>query len=795
MKPLVSAVLCALLTVPAPAQSAAPLPLTVDSIMRGPGIYGYEPRAVRWSGDGRRVYFEWKVCTDPLDKDFDTYVVQRDGSGLTRLSEDDAKLAPPAAGSESKDHRLIAYSEQGDLFVYDRSTGKRRQLTKTSDVESNPQMTRDGRKVAFVRGGNLYTITLSDGLLEQLTDIRPAGAAPSAPAAGPSRGARTAASGDEPKKGTDSQETLKKEERELLEVIQHRAKKREETEARRKKENPRKPMNLGPRETASNMLLAPDESYVLVTVLERAADSKTTVVPNFVTEAGYTEDISSRTNVGDTPNKSRMAIVKVATGEVTWLDHGQKLPANPEAKPPVKESERPVTLLGPQWSEDGAKLAVAGRAGDNKDRWIFAVDTATGKLRPIFHLHDDAWVDGPGSFRMGRLPGSQTLYFQAEITGWSHLYTVNWEGGEPKALTTGKWEVESVVLSRDETRFGLVTSEESPHVRNFYWMPTSGGPKTRITSQPGDYEVTVSPDEQMLAVVHSYTNKPPELYLMENKPGAPMTRVTTSPAPEFSAFPWLDVPIVQVPARDGTPVPARLYQPKNWKKGGPAVIFVHGAGYLQNVHRWWSNYSREYMFHHLLMQRGYLVIDVDYRGSAGYGRDWRTAIYRHMGGQDLDDQVDAAHFIVKEYGVDPKRIGLYGGSYGGFITLMALFTQPDVFAAGAALRPVTDWAHYNHGYTSNILNLPQKDLEAYKRSSPIYHAAGLKGALLICHGMVDTNVHFQDTVLLVQKLIELRKENWSVAPYPVEDHGFVQPSSWADEYKRILNLFETSLKK
>ena len=122
--------------------------------------------------------------------------------------------------------------------------------------------------------------------------------------------------------------------------------------------------------------------------------------------------------------------------------------------------------------------------------------------------------------------------------------------------------------------------------------------------------------------------------------------------------------------------------------------------------------------------------------------------------------------------MNPKRIGVYGGSYGGFITLMAMFTTPDVFAAGAALRPVTDWAHYNHGYTSNILNVPQKDAEAYRKSSPIYFAEGLKGALLICHGMVDTNVLFQDSVRLAQRLIELRKENWEFAPYPVENHGF-----------------------
>src|SRR5947208_16481528 len=152
------------------------------------------------------------------------------------------------------------------------------------------------------------------------------------------------------------------------------------------------------------------------------------------------------------------------------------------------------------------------------------------------------------------------------------------------------------------------------------------------------------------------------------------------------------------------------------------------------------------MFNNLVMECGFIVFDIDYRGSACYGRDWRVGIYRNKGGKDLTDHVDAARWLVKEHGIDPKRIGIYGGSYGGFITLMAMFTTPDVFAAGAALRPVTDWAHYNQGYTSNILNLPQKDAEAYRKSSPIYFAGGLKGHLLICHGMVDTNVHFQDSV-------------------------------------------------
>jgi dipeptidyl aminopeptidase/acylaminoacyl peptidase len=188
-----------------------------------------------------------------------------------------------------------------------------------------------------------------------------------------------------------------------------------------------------------------------------------------------------------------------------------------------------------------------------------------------------------------------------------------------------------------------------------------------------------------------------------------------------------------------------------------------------------------------------VVLDVDYRGSAGYGRDWRTAIYRWMGGRDISDQVDASRWLQKEMNISPDRIGIYGGSYGGFTTLMALFNYPKEFGAGAALRSVTDWAHYNNPYTGRILNLPQDDTLAYHRSSPIYYAEGLEDPLLMAHGMVDSNVHFQDIVRLTQRFIELGKTGWELAVYPVEDHGFVRPSSWADEYRRIFELFETHL--
>jgi dipeptidyl aminopeptidase/acylaminoacyl peptidase len=779
------------------AQTASRFALTIDNIMRGPALAGYEPAQVRWSGDSQRLYFQWKQASDKQDAPLDAYAVNRDGSGLRKLSDEEAKAAPPLAGDSTEDKRLTVYARDGDIFLYDTATGATRQITRTADAESNPHFLRDGKRIYFTRANNLYAMPLDAGGLVQITDIAAAAAAgaPAAPAATGGRGGRGGRGGaapvadeGEPPKGTDSQEYLKKEQKDLLEAVRERAARRQEDEDKRKRDNPRKAFTLQARQSVASLQLSPDEKIVTAEITE-SGNAKATIVPSYVTESAYTEDLRGRSDVGDTPSTTRLALIAADTGAVTWVDAG--IPGTQPGKP-----ARQIQLGQPVWSADGAKAFVVGRAEDNKDRWILALDPATGKARTLADIHDDAWVnDGQGVGAAGWMKNDREVYFESERTGYAHLYAVPFDGGEPRALTSGNWEVLGVRQSRDKAKFYLTANLDGPFENHLYVMDAEGGPLTRLTKAPGRHTATVSPDDRWIADIYSFTNKPPELYVQENRPLADSRKLTTSPAADFSQYAWQDAPIVTFTARDGVKVPARLFKPANFRRGGPAVVFIHGSGYLQNVDRWWStNYYREYMFNHILMERGFVVIDVDYRGSAGYGRDWRTAVYEHMGGKDLDDIVDAAKYVVSEHGVDPKKIGLYGGSYGGFLTLMGMFTQPDVFAAGAALRPVSDWAYYNQGYTADILNLPQTDSEAYRKSSPIYFAQGLKGALLICHGMVDTNVEFQDTVRLTQKLIELHKENWQVAMYPVENHAFVEPSSWADEYKRILKLFEENLK-
>jgi dipeptidyl aminopeptidase/acylaminoacyl peptidase len=816
---VVSAALAAAITTAVGAQAPAPkgetFPLTVDSIMRGPDLVGYPPDGLRWSADSTKLYFEWRK---PGEDEASTYVVGRDGGSPVELTEDQKASVPPANGRWDEAHKRVVFIDRGDVVVLD-GTG-RRQITKTSGAEANPRWARHDSAITYVLNGNLFLVPLATGLdagvpmVQQLTDVGPKKTDP---------------------KLSDSQKFIRDEEEKLLEAVHEQKEKKKKADDKEAKDK-LPTFDLQDRQSAVDLMLSPDDTHVFVLVAERPAGARNVVVPNYVNETGYTEDIQGRTAVGDTQDRRLLAVLNLKTRKTVWADGSfappvdepfaapaqtaQKPDADPgtgpsaapqstpastkQTPPPPRRAEREIRWSMPDVSSDG-DLAVAGaRSADNKDRWYVTIDPESGKTRVVDTLHDEAWIReagaGFGSSAVEFLPDSKTIWFLSERDGWMHLYTLNAEdsSARPKQLTSGKWEITSADLAPDGKSFYITTTEQHPGERHLYSVAIAGGARTKITTLAGANQGVVSPDAASIGFVHSYSNTPPEVYVMPNKPGAQAVQVTTTPTAEWRSFNWIDPKVLTFKARDGADVYARLFTPEmigaRRDPSRAGVVFVHGAGYAQNAHRYWSSYFREYMFHNLLASRGYVVLDVDYRASSGYGREWRTAIYRHMGGKDLEDIVDGARYLAATEQVNPKRIGVYGGSYGGFITLMAMFTTPDVFAAGAALRPVTDWAHYNHGYTSNILNVPQADAEAYRRSSPIYFADGLKGALLICHGMVDTNVLFQDSVRLAERLIELRKENWQLAVFPVENHGFERATSWADEYKRILTLFEDNLR-
>lgn len=764
--------------------------LTIEKIMRDPKWIGTSPSNIHWSDDSKKILFTWN--TDKTGSD-GLFAATPADARPQKVSIADRRSLPAENGNWNKKRTQKVFEKNGDLFLEDLKTGVVTQLTHTVERESSPVFNNNENHIIFLQGNNLFSMKLNGAGLQQLTNFVKS---------------KSKKDNDEL---NEEEKWLKKQQLELFDIIK--------VEKKQENQDSTESADLAPKglrelvfgaKRVGRVKISPDERFVTYRLTKPAEDVKNAIVPNYVTESGFTEDIPNRSKVGRPSSASetfiydrqRDSVYRIKTADLPGIkDQPDYLKDYPKEQEAYKKAnaDRQVTVEGIFWSENSANAVVVISAQDNKDRWIMRLDAITGKLNLLDRQRDEAWIGGPGiensaTGNVGFIDNDH-FYFQSEASGYSHIYVVDVNTGVKKQITSGKWEVQTLQLSNEKKKFYFTANIDHPGLTDFYSLPVQGGTPTKITGMKGGNDVTLSPDEKWLAIRYSYSNKPWELYVQPNKPGARAVQVTNSISAEYKSYPWRDPEIITFKNRYGSDVYARLYLPKKADPAKPAVVFVHGAGYLQNVTYSWSYYFREFMFNNMLADNGYTVLDVDYTASAGYGRDWRTGIYRHMGGKDLSDQVDGVKYLVEKHGVNPKHVGLYGGSYGGFITLMGMFTEPDVFAAGGAIRSVTDWAHYNHEYTSNILNEPFTDEMAYLKSSPIYFANGLKGNLLMLHGMIDQNVNYQDIVRLSQKLIELHKENWELASYPVEDHAFEQPSSWTDEYKRIYKLFEEVLKK
>lgn len=788
--------------------------LTVEKIMRDPKWIGSSPSSPQWAADGKTLFFNWNP--EKADADSLYYITLDNKTPLKASVAQKQNLLSNNALEYNKARTAYTYNKDGDIFYTEIKTGKTRRITETTDSEINPRFSFTDSKIVFMRSQNLYAWDITTGETKQLTNLKTGSASASAGSATP-RGGNTPGARAGTESGSQQEVWLKKDQLQYFEVLRTRKEKKDKADAYTKDTKRKELRSISiDDKILQGLNISPDGRFISYRLSKPAANTKSTIVPNYVTETGFTTDIPARTKVGAQEanseffiyDRQRDTVLAIKTDSIPGIkdlpDYVKDYPKQLEERT-KKATNREVNVTGPYWSPNGKKAVVDIRSQDNKDRWLMLWDTATNKLKLLDRQRDDAWIGGPGMFGSLGWIGENIFWFQSEATGYSHLYTVDVINEKKKALTEGKYEVQRAQLSRDKKYFYITTNEVHPGEQHFYKLNIANGKKEKLTTQTGANQVTLSPDEKYLAILYSYSTKPWELYLQDNKINTRLNdaagqekaeQITfKAQSDEFKTYPWKDPEVISFTASDGATVYARLYKPANPHPNKPAVLFVHGAGYLQNAHKWWSQYFREYMFNNMLADNGYYVLDIDYRGSAGYGRDCRTGIYRHMGGKDLSDHVDGINYLAKNLGVDPKHVGLYGGSYGGFIALMGMFTQPDVFAAGAALRPVTDWANYNHPYTSNILNEPFNDSIAYRKSSPFYFAEGLKGDLLICHGMVDVNVHYQDAVKLAQRLIELGKDDWELASYPMEDHGFVEPASWTDEYKRIYKLFERVLKR
>jgi dipeptidyl aminopeptidase/acylaminoacyl peptidase len=772
--------------------------ITLEQIMSDPDWFGRSPESWYWGDDSNTVYFQQKQLGNPLRDLYTLNLSNNNETSQVDLSTKHTVADNNGQLNQARTHKV--YTFNGDVFVKDIKANKVKQLTFTSNHERNPSFLTNGN-IAYQVSNVFYVQNITTGQLKELASLKMS-AQPSGVA--------------EPKS------YLAKEQHKLIDYIalqQRNSKLKAAKSSRLAAENSfvnDSKFYFGKDNRVAHASLSPTGDRLLVSITSaKSSRDKADIMPNYITKDGVIAAEKVRARVANNRQyKEQLFILDLTTGTKQAVSYDNLPGFDDDVLASVKKENfaregktyksekkaRNIHLLqmyNPiKWSDDGQHVALMLEAWDNKTRWLATLDYADNKLVTQHKLQDDAWINWSfNEFGWLNNADKASLYYLSEESGYSHLYHKGLTGKAVK-LTSGKFEVSSVTPTQDNERFIFKANKKHPGIYEIYQVDLAKN-FTALTDLGGKNNYSLSPDESTLLIEHSTVTMPPELYVQKLAVGSEAQRITHTVSELFLTLPWAAPTVVAIPSsKQKEPIYSKVYFPKNFDKTAEknrAVMFTHGAGYLQNSHLGWSGYFREFMFHSMLVQQGYVVIDMDYRASAGYGRDWRTAIYRHMGKPEVEDMRDGVEWLVENANVDAKRVGTYGGSYGGFLTLMSMFTDPDLFASGSAIRLVSDWAYYNHGYTSNILNTPEDDAIAYERSSPIYFAEGLKKPLLINAPMVDDNVFFEDTVRLVQRLIELEKQDFETAIYPVEPHGFVQPSSWLDEYRRIYKLFENTL--
>jgi acetyl esterase/lipase len=519
--------------------------------------------------------------------------------------------------------------------------------------------------------------------------------------------------------------------------------------------------------------LSPDGRWVFALVRDKSRAKSPIPVPNYLTERVSTTD-GRRETAGDGPWPVRLLCWDATTGErfethlIEPFDIGW------------------IHVVG----SSATTLYVRWTAPDWSCQQYFEIEPRSWNELQRPRECSEGWVGGPANTLVldeeNRVWGASRLWYAGvERDGRSQLESnadaplPDWDGevDEFRAVESGGLLVES--------------STRDPGVRELLRIAPNAeaGWIVEPLQQPRGFNraARASSDAGTVAFVHEASGSPAEIWVSDGSGARALT--ATTPA-SFHATGWIAPQRRAFESADGTRVWANVWTPQ--RRDAPCVVFVHGAGYLQNVTDSLTEYPLNWMFHSRLAQLGYAVVDVDYRGSKGYGRKFRTDVQYRLGVKELEDMHAVLDALAAERVLDPERVGLYGGSYGGFLTLMALFREPGRWRCGAALRSVTDWRSYHPTYTQPRLGKPSTHPEAYAASSPIDHAEGLADPLLLLHGLRDDNVFAQDSLRLADKLVLLGKK-FELMVYPSQSHAYDSGPHWLDQYERIENFLRRHL--
>jgi dipeptidyl aminopeptidase/acylaminoacyl peptidase len=447
-----------------------------------------------------------------------------------------------------------------------------------------------------------------------------------------------------------------------------------------------------------------------------------------------------------------------------------------------------------------------------KRRAIVLTDVTGGEPRV---LHEDIepkfWsmtyvADGNGM----PSPDGKWVAFLSDADGWDHVYVMPSSGGAAVQVTKGRFDVWRPAWSPDSTRIAFDANEpDRPGTRHLGVATLNGDPArasiTMITSGRGtNIAPTWSPDGKRVAYQHTDPHNSADLYVVDAAANAKPVRLTDSMPANVDHSAFVEPELVHYPGPDGQQVPAWLFVPKNFDraKKHPAIVWIHGDGINQNYDGWHvqRNYAVYYSFHQYLLQKGYVVIAPDYRGSIGYGREWRTGVYMDVGGKDAKDAWMAANYLKTLGYVDTDRVGIWGLSYGGFFTLIAVTDQPKLFRAGVDVAGVVDYAMYyedpyHGGWTASRIGTPDENPQVYANASPISHIDRLERPLLVLHGTSDVNVPYLHSVRLVDEALKKGKGDLiSFMTYPGEFHYFTRAHVLRDAWHRVDAFFDEYLR-
>ena len=475
------------------------------------------------------------------------------------------------------------------------------------------------------------------------------------------------------------------------------------------------------------------------------------------TDSLYSQPIALRYPKAGTPNPiARIGVVGADGGETTWMDTGN----DPEA-----------LLARLEWAESPNEVVIqrANRIQNRLD--VLLADATTGRSRVLFTETDAAWVDVTDDFTW--LNGGREFLWTSERDGWNHLYIYNRDGSVARQLTRGPWEV-TRVMGVDE-RGGWVyfgATEEGPGERHVYRVRLNGrGGVEQLSRAPGTHNATISPAGTYYLDSYSTVSTPPVITLHRANGAEVRTLVDNARVRQTLANLSISAPeFFTIPTQDGTELNAWMIKPRDFdpSRKYPVLMYVYGGPGSQTVANAWG--GSRYLWHQSLAQRGYIVVSVDNRGTGGRGRDFKKTVYLRLGQQEAADQVEAANRLAQQPYVDPARIGIWGWSYGGYMTAMAMTRPGAPFKAGIAVAPVADWGLYDTIYTERFMRTPQENPEGYRLGAPVNAAADLRGKLLLVHGTGDDNVHFQNSIRLANALQAASKQFQFMA-YPNRTHS------------------------